>query len=185
MTSTLWKWLCERHYIKVKFSSAHHPETDGQTENANKVMKNYLRAYVSHFQDDWVDHLPMAEFSANNHVNESTGMTLFFADNGFHPRTGVEPLQAYQSLGRRAELMAADKIVANQEQTLSYLQDQLTWSQQEQAHWANQNHQPHPEYKVRDMIYVDARHFASERDSKSLSMKNAGPCKIVRNMSRT
>ena len=32
------------------------------------------------------------------------------------------------------------------------------------------------------MVYVDARHFASERDSKSLSMKNAGPWKILRNI---
>ena len=92
-------------------------------------MKNYLQAYVSHTQDDWVHHLPMAEFSANNHVNESTRMTPFFADNSFHPRTGVEPPQAYQSLCQKAELMAADKIVANQEETLSYRQDQLTWSQ--------------------------------------------------------
>ena len=48
MTSTLWKKLCERYGIRVKFSSAQHPETDGQTKNANKVIKNYLRAYVSH-----------------------------------------------------------------------------------------------------------------------------------------
>ena len=32
------------------------------------------------------------------------------------------------------------------------------------------------------MIYVNARHFASERDSKSLSMKNVGPWKIVCNI---
>ena len=32
------------------------------------------------------------------------------------------------------------------------------------------------------MVYVDARHFAGKRDSKSLSMKNAGPWKIVRNI---
>ena len=95
MTSTLWRRLCERYGIKVKFSSAQHSETDGQTKNANKVMKNFLQAYVNHVQDDWVDHLPMAEFLANNHVNESTGMTPFFADNGFHPRTSVEPPQAY------------------------------------------------------------------------------------------
>ena len=57
----------------------------------------------------------------------------------------------------------------------SFLQDQLTWAQEEQAYWANKERQPHPEYKVGDMVYVDARHFASERDSKSLSMKNAGP----------
>ena len=38
----------------------------------------------------------MAKFSANNHVNKSTEMTLFFADNGFHPCMGVEPPQAYE-----------------------------------------------------------------------------------------
>ena len=182
MTSTLWKRLCKRHGIKVKFSSAHHPKTDGQTENANKVMKNYLQAYISYTQDDWVDHLPMAEFSANNHINESTGMIPFFADNGFHPRTGVEPPQAYQQASRKAKLLTADKIVKQEEETRSFLQEQLLWSQQEQAHWTNQNRQPHPEYRVGDIVYVDARHFASKRDSKSLSMKNAGPWKIIRNI---
>ena len=139
-------------------------------------MKNYLRAYVSHLQDDWVDHLPMAKFAANNHVNESTGVTPFFSDNGFHPRTGIEPpQQASGGVSRKAELLSADKIVANQEEIASFLQDQLTWAQEEQAYWANKKRQPHPEYKVRDMVYVDARHFASERDCKLLSMKNAGP----------
>ena len=130
MTSTLWKRLCERYGIRVKFLSAHHLETDGQTENANKVMKNYLQAYISHTQDNWVDHLPMAKFSANNHINKSTGMTPFFADNGFHPRTGVEPPQAYQQgASWKAELLTADKIVKQQKETRSFLQDQLLWSQ--------------------------------------------------------
>ena len=97
----------------MKFSSAHHPEIDGQTKNANKIMKNYLRAYVSHVQDDWIDHLPMAKFLANNYVNESTRITPFFANNGFHPRTGIEPPQAFGSVNQKAELLSADKIVAN------------------------------------------------------------------------
>ena len=75
-------------------------------------MKNYLQAYVSHTQDDWVDHLPVAEFLANNHVNESTRMTPFFADHGFHLCTDVEPPQAYTG-SWKAELLAADKIVTN------------------------------------------------------------------------
>ena len=32
------------------------------------------------------------------------------------------------------------------------------------------------------MVYVDARHFASEQDSKLLSIKNAGPWKMVWNI---
>ena len=182
MTSTLWKRLCEQCGIKVKFSSAHHPETDGQTENANKVMKNYLQAYISYTQDDWIDHLPMAEFLVNNHINELTRITPFFADNGFHLCTGVEQPQSYQEASRKAKFLAADKIVKHQKETCLFLQDQLVWAQQEQAHWANQNRQPHPGYEVDDMIYVDARHFTSKKNSKSLSMKNVGPWKIVCNI---
>ena len=136
MTSKVWRRLCKRCGIKIKFSSAQHPKTDSQTKNANKVMKNYLQIYVSYTQDDWVDHLPMTEFSANNHINELTEMTSFFADNGFHPRTGVEPPQTYER-GQKAELLTADRIVANQKETVFYLQNQLTWSQQKHAHWAN------------------------------------------------
>ena len=73
-------------------------------------MKNYLRADVSHTQDDWVDHLPITKFSANNHINESTEMTPFFADNGFYPQMGVEPPETYKK-SRRAELLAADRII--------------------------------------------------------------------------
>ena len=124
----------------------------------------------------------MAEFLANNHVNKSIGMTLFLVDNGFHPCTGVEAPRVYEG-GRKAELLAADRIITNQEKTLSYLQDQLTWSQQEQTHWADQNCQPHSEYKVGDIVYVNAGHFStSNRESKLLSMKNAGPWKITRNI---
>ena len=82
-------------------------------------------------QDDWVDHLPMAKFAANNHVNVSTKISLFFADNEFHPRVSVELLWTHQGAGRRAELFAADKIVANQKQIATFLQDQLIWAQQE------------------------------------------------------
>ena len=112
-TSTLWGRLCQRCGINIKFSSAHHPEIDGQTVNANKVMKNYLQAYISHLQDNWIDHLPMAEFAANNHVNTSTGITLFFVDNNFHLCTDIEP-SIDQKNNQKAELLAADKIVKNQ-----------------------------------------------------------------------
>ena len=76
----------------------------------------------------------MAEFAANNHVNASTRITSFFADNGFHPCTNVEPPHTNQENSQRAELLAADKIVKNQEEMTLFLQDQLTWAQQEQAY---------------------------------------------------
>lgn len=62
-------------------------------------MKNYLRVYINHMQDDWVNYLPIVDFAANNHVNVSTRMTLFFADNGFHLQTDIEPPQPTGGLG--------------------------------------------------------------------------------------
>lgn len=86
-------------------------------------MKNYLQAYVSYTQDNWVDSLPIAEFAANNHVNASTRMTLFFANYGFHPWAGIEPAHTYGGVEQKAELLAADRIVARQEKMLAFLKD--------------------------------------------------------------
>jgi len=70
---------------------------------------------------------------------------------------------------------AADKIVERAEAVRLWLQDQLAWAQEEYERYANAHRQPHPEYRVGDQVYVDARHFAAERASKSLGYKNAGP----------
>ena len=44
---------------------------------------NWARPRYS--QDDWVDYLPLAEFAFNNSVNNSTRLTPFFANYGYHP----------------------------------------------------------------------------------------------------
>ena len=33
-------------------ATAFYPQTDGQTEKFNSVMKQYLRSYVNYLQDD-------------------------------------------------------------------------------------------------------------------------------------
>ena len=43
-----WKRVCRKLGIKAQLSTAFHPETDGQTEKINGVMKQYLRAFVSY-----------------------------------------------------------------------------------------------------------------------------------------
>lgn len=80
-----WKHLTRRLQITNLLSTAYHPETDGQTERTNAVLEQYLRAYVSYLQDDWSEWLPLAEFAANSAHSESTHVSPFFANYGFHP----------------------------------------------------------------------------------------------------
>ena len=53
-TNNFWKTLCQQLGITVKLSTAHHPETDSQTESQNQELERYLRSYVNYFQDDWI-----------------------------------------------------------------------------------------------------------------------------------
>ncbi len=72
-------------------STAYHPQTDGQTENANAVMEPYLRCNVNYLQDDWDTLLPHAKFVCNNAVSALTKVTLSDTNLGLHPPVGSEP----------------------------------------------------------------------------------------------
>uniref|UniRef100_A0A803TTM2 Gypsy retrotransposon integrase-like protein 1 n=1 Tax=Anolis carolinensis TaxID=28377 RepID=A0A803TTM2_ANOCA len=85
-TSRFWKALQKLLGIDSRLSSAHHPQTDGQTECTNATLEQYLRCYVNYQQDNWASLLPLSEFAYNNGVQASTKETPFFANYGFHPR---------------------------------------------------------------------------------------------------
>ncbi len=53
------------------------PQTDGQTERVNLVIQQFLRNYVAANQQDWVDHLELAEFCYNNSKHSTTGSSPF------------------------------------------------------------------------------------------------------------
>jgi hypothetical protein len=60
-------------------SSAYHPQTDGQTEQVNEIIKDMLCACVLTDGPKWEKHLPLAEFSYNNSYQESIKMSPFEA----------------------------------------------------------------------------------------------------------
>jgi hypothetical protein len=87
ITSEFWQTLFKSLGSKFNMSTAHHPQTDGQTEITHRTIEQILRAYVTPQHDDWATWLPIAEFAYNNHVHSSTHQTPFFANYGFHPTT--------------------------------------------------------------------------------------------------
>jgi hypothetical protein len=60
---------------KLDFSTAYHPQSDGQTERVNKVLEDLLRACVLTFDESWESSLPYAEFSYNNSYQASIKMS--------------------------------------------------------------------------------------------------------------
>jgi hypothetical protein len=48
---------------KLNFSSAYHPQTDGQTERTNQILEDMLRACSLKYEKSWDMSLPYVEFS--------------------------------------------------------------------------------------------------------------------------
>jgi hypothetical protein len=72
-TSIFWDHLHTLMGVKLRMSSAYHPQTDGATERANRTVTQMLRQCINPNQKDWVSKLPAIQFAINSARSESTG----------------------------------------------------------------------------------------------------------------
>ncbi|KAA0062125.1 pol protein [Cucumis melo var. makuwa] len=78
-TSKFWKGLQTTMGTRLDFSTAFHPQTDGQTERLNQVLEDMLRACALEFPGSWDSHLHLMEFAYNNSYQATIGMAPFEA----------------------------------------------------------------------------------------------------------
>ena len=64
---------------KLRFSTAFHPQTDGQSERVIQVVEDMLCACVLDFKGNWSNHLSLVEFAYNNIYQASIGMAPYEA----------------------------------------------------------------------------------------------------------
>jgi hypothetical protein len=76
-TSTLWKELFRLSSTKLCTSSAFHPQTDGQSEVANKIITTYLCCLAGDRPRSWLRWLPWAEFYFNSSYQTALKVTPF------------------------------------------------------------------------------------------------------------
>lgn len=92
--SYFWKTLWHYMGTYLKFSTAFHPQTDGQTKVVNCSLGNLLRSLVIEYLGPWDVILPRAEFAYNSSVNRSMGMSPFKIVHGYQPRKPIHLLPA-------------------------------------------------------------------------------------------
>ena len=78
-TSRLWQSLQKEMGMELKFITTFHPQTDGQSEQTNQILKDMLWACVLKFKDSWIQYLPLTEFAYNNSYQATIGMLLYEA----------------------------------------------------------------------------------------------------------
>jgi hypothetical protein len=130
-TSRFWPKLHESMDTKLNFSSAYHPQTDGQTERTNQVLEDMLRACASKHGGSWDKSLLFVEFSYNNSYQASLKMAPFEALYGRKCRT---PL--YWSETGESQLFGPN-IIKEAERQVQVVRENLEVAQSRQKNYAD------------------------------------------------
>ena len=74
--------------IETRLSTAFYPQTDGQTEQMNQELEQYLRFFVDYRQKNWPEWLVSAEFAVSNKVHIAIKVSPFMENYGRELRMG-------------------------------------------------------------------------------------------------
>jgi hypothetical protein len=77
--------------VKQLFSTAYHPQTDGQTERVNQCLEMYLRCAVNDQPHKWKQWLAIAKFLYNTTYHPTLGCTPFTILYGYDASVMIAP----------------------------------------------------------------------------------------------
>ena len=167
-----------KHFFKAlnidqRFSTAYHPQTQGQVENNNKWVETYVRMFCNHQQNNWADLLHLAEFAYNNHHHPSIGMSPFKANNGYDmDLTGDSPTR-----GRDIPLRLAHLKKLHERCKLW-----LDQAQKKQQKHHDKKRTPSLALKEGDHVWISSHDISTDRPSPKLDALRYGPFKVQRVM---
>ena len=117
---------------KLNFSSAYHPQTDGQSERTIQTLEDMLRCYVLEMKGSWEDYLPLAEFAYNNSYQASIQMAPYELLYGRKCRSPIhwDDVGERKLLGSELIQQAIDKI--------QLVRERLRTTQSRQKSYADQ-----------------------------------------------
>jgi hypothetical protein len=92
--SALWREIFNLLEVALLFSTAHHPQTDGQSERTNQTVEIAIRFHTTtNHEIPWVDILPALQHNLNNSFAVAIGRSPNELVYGFKPLSIVDLLK--------------------------------------------------------------------------------------------
>jgi hypothetical protein len=146
-TSKFWRSLQEALGTELKFSTAFHPQTDGQSERTIQTLEDMLRACVLEFRGNWDEHLPLMEFAYNNSYHTSIDMAPYEALYGRTCRTPI----CWSEVGERR--LIGPEIVDMTTEKVKIIRQRLKTAQSRQKSYADKLRRD-LEFQVGDRVFL-------------------------------
>ena len=132
ITAKFWRELSRLLGSEVSLSTAHHPQSDGQSEREIQTVITALRSYVNAMGNDWDDFLPQIELALNSKQQASTGAAPFTLVYGSEARL---PIDCALDEARTAKVPAAGERAERMRKALDLARSrtELAQARQKQA----------------------------------------------------
>ena len=143
-TSRFWK---ESAFgTRLNFSTAFHPQIDGQSERVIQVLEDMLRGCVLDFPRSWDRYIPLMKFAYNNSYQSSIGMTPYEA---LYRRRCRTPM-CWTELNEH-KIIGLD-LVKDTKEKVQIIQQRLKAASDRQRSYANLKRKD-IEFEVRDKVF--------------------------------
>jgi transposase InsO family protein len=175
-TSRFWERLHETLDTQLHFSSAYHPQTDGQTKRVNQILEDMLRACALQYGRSWDKSLSYAKFSYNNSYQESLKMAPFEMPYGLGCQT---PL--FWNENREQKVFGPD-ILQEAEKQVHIVRENLRVAQSRQKSYVNHRRRE-LSFEVGDYVYLKVSPMSGLRHFKvrgKLASRFIGSFKILK-----
>ncbi|KAL0537615.1 hypothetical protein IC582_026598 [Cucumis melo] len=174
-TSKFWKGLQTAMGTRLDFSTAFHPQTDGQTERLIQVLEDMLRACALEFPGSWDSHLHLMEFAYNNSYQATIGMAPFEALYGKCCRSPV----CWGEVGEQR--LMGPELVQSTNEAIQKIRSCMHTAQSRQKSYADVRRKD-LEFEVGDKVFLKVAPMRGvvrfERRGK-LSPRFVGPFEIL------
>ncbi|KAK1660398.1 hypothetical protein QYE76_048557 [Lolium multiflorum] len=174
-TSRFWQKVHEGLGTRLNFSTAYHPQTDGQTERVNQILEDMLRACVLEYGSKWEDCLPYAEFSYNNSYQASLQMAPFEALYGRKCRTPLNWSEVGES-----QVFGPD-ILREAEEKVHKIREYLKTAQSRQKSYADKRRREMT-FEIGDFVYLKVSPLKGMQRFQlrgKLAPRYVGPFKVL------
>lgn len=171
-TSEFWKELWKQMGTQLKMSTSYHPQTDGQTERAIRVLEDMLRAYVSKHRTNWDELLTPVEIAYNSSEQASTGFTPFELNGG----SAALPIDIALKTPLATDVQAVEDLISEVRQHLEDARLLLLKRQETQKKYADKRRREE-KYEVGDEVMLSTKRLPAF--SNKLTDLYTGPFRVI------
>ena len=155
--SDFWRELMAASGTRLRMSTPYHPQSDGQTERANRTLVQMLRVFCqSAGGPAWASQLPFLEFAYNDAEQASTGKSPFFLNYGRHPDRPLSGMFASGGQAVHDDSPEGRLLTRRLQDALFCARTELSRAAARYRHYASRNYTPSP-IETGDFVLVDAK----------------------------